>query len=157
MAPPVVSEEESLRERLRLAAEEATRLANERVRIEAQLAASPRSRVWLVGLVVSGVLGAFGVAAARTFETRRMAERQLLEERHLAQAAAREELALAECHGKEVEARRALDECEVSRVLSRLKNGPIRDIASEPDSPITAPRRSPTCRCQVGDPLCSCL
>lgn len=143
-----MSGEEPLRELLRQAEAEATRLSSERARVAALLASAPRSRMRLAGLVASLALGGLGFAAPWLLETRSLARRERLEERRLAQAQAEEELRSAECQREAMEARVALNQCQAARPAWGRP---------EPSPSATPPaQRRPSCPCMPNDPLCSC-
>jgi hypothetical protein len=148
MSDEIVTEEESLRARLRQEEVEGARLAAEKARIEKLLGADTSSRVWLVGVAISLVVAGLGFGASSVMGARRAARLRLLQEERAQAELVEEERKLDDCRHAELVARLALSECAARRPLGRSPSNPL-----DP----SPPTRTPPCNCQAGDPLCSCL
>jgi hypothetical protein len=149
MSDPHASSEESLRERLRGAADEARRLSAEKARLERELAAGSTSRGWIAGIVVSMVVAGLGFGASAVMTTQRAARLRQLEEEQARLELAFEQTKLRDCQQKEIALKRELQACTPHRPLGRSPSNPL--------DPAPRPRPGQPCACQPGDPLCSCL
>ena len=144
-----MSGEEPLRDLLRRAEAESSRLSSERARVAALLSNVPRSRMRVAGVLATLALGGLGFAAPWFLEMRSLSRRESLEESRAAEALEEEESRSAECRRAVLEARATLSECEA------VRPGWGRPEPAPSGAP-AAPRK-PACTCMPHDPLCSCL
>jgi hypothetical protein len=145
MSEPLAAEEDSLRARLGRAEKEGVRLSTEKARVAKLLAPGPTASVWSVGLAVSMVVGGLGFGASWAMASQRATREEQLWQQRLKAELVEEQRKLNECKLTELDAQRALQKC--------WERSPLGNM---PSDPLPGPPPSP-CRCQAGDPLCSCL
>ncbi len=151
MSSPFRSEVSQLQEQLRRAEERVAVVENERATLERQLLRGRTQYGWLIvvlaAVVVSGFVGYTLAAAPAAKRQSEAAAREARDRAELGEKKAQ----VAACEASAKASSAEHEACTAARDALALK----QKLADEIDR--ARVRQSTRCRCQPGDPLCSCL